>query len=644
MSKELVKKIKNSFDVFDTCLTRLWADPSDLFVILGQRLQQMGLVAETETDFAEKRRLAELAAWKQSNYKIQPSTAQIYQHLALSMGWDEAASARALATEVQLEVAGVTPVPETFAVIAQLHESGEPVAYISDMYLSEEVIHEMLVKNGFWHPGDQLFVSADAGFRKHNGLLFRHVRQTLRRPPFSIKHTGDNYRADFVMAWLYGFRGLHFNAGLLQPREAAALKGVENAMLGSKLAGLSRVTRLSYQGAPAYKNLWQTATTGFAPLLFSFAFHCLTQAQAEGIADIFFCSRDGRLPMEVAKIINEKYDLGLNIKYLKCSRSAWCKTDLVGPKAIGISTALETAKGLTIREIGKRLDIREEYFEKISAYLGGGLNFDTPLSAKQRTTLVEGFAAGFMQEQLLEIEKQNLDACVKYFEQCGIDFTKKYLVIDAFSRGTIQALFSSILVKTGAPVENAKWAYLELLDAKKRNATNSFLKPSVNAFSRIAIAESLLATNEQSLVAYQLVGSDVELVFDKSAISPAEKMLHDTVHQACLKFARLACENLSLPELDKATLDLYATNAFESLISSPTYSDAKSLQSMPYESWSRKIALAKGLGVRDFLKALRHRMQENKAELILDGPWMQGSMALTDPLTRRLFKMTARPS
>lgn len=644
MSTVLEKKIKNSFDVFDTCLTRLWAEPSDLFVIIGQRLQEEGLVVEAKTDFFELRRLAELNAWKQSNYKKQPSTEQIYSYLALSMNWTEEVSQKALAMEVQLEVEGVKPVPQTLALITQLHDRGESVAYISDMYLSEEIIHRMLVDNGFWQAGDQLFVSVDAGFRKHNGLLFRHVRQALRQPLFSIKHTGDNYRADFVMAWLNGFRGFHFDAGLLHARESEALKGLQNDTLGSKLAGISRITRLSYAGAPAYKDLWNTATTGFAPLLFSFAFHCLVQAQQEGISDIFFCSRDGKLPMEVAKIINEKYAFGLNIYYLKCSRSAWCKTDLLGPDAIGIFSALETVKGLTIREVGKRLDIQEKYFDKIDSYLGGQIGVDTPLSIKQRENLIKGFATGFMQEQLVAIEKRNLEACMKYFRQCGIDFNRKFLIVDAFSRGTIQSLFNNIVLKAGVAVNRADWVYLELLDTQKRNSKNSFLKPSANnnSFSRIAIAESLLATNEQSLIAYQLVGNKVNLIFSGDAISQDEKMMHDTVHQACLKFVDSACQNIHISEEDKATLDSYALNAFESLITNPTYGDAKCLQNMPYESWNRKISLAKGLGVRDFFKAIRHRLQKNKAELILDGPWMQGSMALTDPVTRGLFKMVAR--
>lgn len=634
-------KIRNSFDVFDTCLTRLWANPSDSFLLLGQQLQALALIGPQIADFTTRRQAAEVVAWQQGQYKKQPSMQKIYAHLALDLGWTDEQSGRALETEQELEVETLKSVPQMLALVTRIHDAGESVVFISDMYLPNEVILRMLRQNGFWRPGDQLFVSAEAGCGKHNGRLFRHVRRALARPPFAIKHTGDNYRSDYVMAWLSGFRGRHFRPGLLHERERATLQPLGNVPLGSRLAALSRLTRVSFTGPDSQRGLWDAVVTGFAPLMFSFAFHCLLQAREQGLADLFFCSRDGSLPMQVARIINQAYGFGLNIHYFRCSRSAWCKTNLTGPNPQGLAAALENSKNLTVRAIRERLDLAEADQAVLQAFVGGNMGTDTPLSKRQKEALLQGFAAGLLHEQLAAVEEKTRWTCRQYFAQCGMNSGRGFLLVDGFSRGTIEFLYDGIVAPA---VNRAVWVYLKFLNPERQNPTNSYLPPDQGKFpfSKIALAEALLATNEPSLIAYRCAGTDVSLEFGPAEVSLEKRQRCDLVHQACTTFAQLTAEHLLLGETDKTILDLYATTAFNSLASNPTRAEANELRKLPFEYWSGKTELARRPGLRDLAKSARYRFQPNAGQLILDGPWMAGSLALADPVSRSLLRLLMR--
>jgi predicted HAD superfamily hydrolase len=638
-----MNSIRNSFDVFDTCLIRLWADPSDLFILLGQRLQQMAIVRLDDNGFSEHRRSAELDAWKQNGFIKQPSLHQIFHILARNLMWTKEEAELALEKEIELEIEGIMPAAEVLSLINCIHSSGENVVYISDMYLPEKVIYEMLLKCGFWQEGDRLFVSVDSGLRKHNGLLFRHVRKVLKQPIFSIQHTGDNYRSDFIMAWISGFRGKHFQSGLLHRREKEGLKSIQSSLFGSKFAALSRMNRLSYDGLAKYKSVWDTVAAGFAPMVFSFAYHCLIKAMEKGITNLYFCSRDGQLPMKIAKIMNEAYHFGFNIQYLRCSRSAWCKTDLTGSNPRGLAIALEMNKKTTINNIIERLGLDNNYSEEIQNYLGEKIALDAPLSKKQKAFLIQGFASGFIHGYLCEVEEKNRVLCINYFTECGIDFKNDFLLIDAMSRGTMEHLFKRTVEKSGHTAGHINWIYWEFIN-EKRSSNNSFIVSDRNMFpfSRAALVEALLATNEPPLISYKFSEYGVSLVEGKNENSTDENLLHETVHQSCVNFAKLVCENINLEEIDKKKIDLYAFNAFDSLLSNPTRREAECLKSLPFNFWHESAPIAKRPGFKDYAKIIVFALKGKTDQVILDGPWMEGSIALANSVSRFMLKLILR--
>ena len=94
--------------------------------------------------------------------------------------------------EVRLERASLRPIARTVRRIEQLKRGGQRVVFISDMYLSEEVIREILIEHGMATASDPLYVSSDLEMTKRTGELFKHVLAQERIKPSELQHCGDS--------------------------------------------------------------------------------------------------------------------------------------------------------------------------------------------------------------------------------------------------------------------------------------------------------------------------------------------------------------------------------------------------------------------------------------------------------------------
>src|SRR5690606_31595058 len=145
-----------------------------------------------------------------------------------------------------------------------------------------------------------------------------------------------------------------------------------------------------------------------------------------------------------------------------------------------------------------KLGLDKNSYKKIQAYLGEQVNINAQLTQHQLKKLSDGLESTLLQDELAEVETFQRNLFMLYFKQVGMDFEKGFLLVDGFSRGTVEALFNGMAAGSGIINNKSEWVYLELLDENSRNKSNSFLEPfkGRSSFSRIALAEALLATNE----------------------------------------------------------------------------------------------------------------------------------------------------
>jgi predicted HAD superfamily hydrolase len=126
-----------SFDVFETCLVRVWAKPTDLFWELGEQLRQQKLIEISADSWQQMRIKAESQA-RDASKTGEVSVEQIYQQLARLLGWSTTQTEQAMDKEIALELASLRPVPAIQKRIQALQQANERLIYMSDMYLSEK--------------------------------------------------------------------------------------------------------------------------------------------------------------------------------------------------------------------------------------------------------------------------------------------------------------------------------------------------------------------------------------------------------------------------------------------------------------------------------------------------------------------------
>ena len=108
----------SSFDVFDTCLTRTFAYPVDLFFELGEISARNGWIVQMPREFMAKRIAAENAARRLSASR-EIVLADIYRLLVSELKLDTGVAAKIQKMELELEELSLQPILEMRHRIAQ---------------------------------------------------------------------------------------------------------------------------------------------------------------------------------------------------------------------------------------------------------------------------------------------------------------------------------------------------------------------------------------------------------------------------------------------------------------------------------------------------------------------------------------------
>lgn len=278
-----------SFDIFDTLILRPFAEPADLFHIVG---------AETELlNFAETRVNCEREA-REKHFKASGSYEididDIYEYMTEYAGSDYAGARE---TELETEMNLCYANPYMKRVWNLLQEKNVKIFVISDMYLKSKFLETLLIKSGF-EGFEKLFVSNEYGCSKNDGKLYEIAK--LQMPKGKLAHVGDNAHSDVKNSSEHGFVSFACNnvnacGSSYRPDEmsrivGSAYKGIVNAKFHN---GLEEYPPL-YEYGYAYSGLFVLGFCGYI--------HKIRQkTQAD---KVLFLARDGDL---LKKIYNKLY-------------------------------------------------------------------------------------------------------------------------------------------------------------------------------------------------------------------------------------------------------------------------------------------------------------------------------------------------
>jgi len=308
-----------SFDVFDTLITRKYADPRDPIRVASQKVAEeynlsweeifhLRIYAEVRTrDFSSKEDI---------------SFDEIYKTLKTSYPYWKNVWEKLQTYEWEEEFNSVEIVWENYYKFHNIKRQKKTIILLSDMYLSEAQIRSLLEKCNYDLEGVKIYVSSELGLSKHRGGMFKFIREKYRT---TICHLGDNFYADIVQAEKNSIFSSHFIETHIHEAEKNFIQKRKWNKIDSLFIGLLRKTRLEiykdYYHENA-KNLTRKTFSDFTtiiicPFILSFVLWLKTQKRKS--EKLYFVARDGRFLYEMYKILfpeDETY-------YLHGSRKAW---------------------------------------------------------------------------------------------------------------------------------------------------------------------------------------------------------------------------------------------------------------------------------------------------------------------------------
>ena len=186
-----------SLDIFDTILVRPFLKPTDLFLTLDSKFDEL-YKDSVLTNFSDIRILAEREC-RQELYKSEEVTLdEIYDYIVNKFHISKAVATEMKKAEMEAELEFCKPRKSVVNLINIAKHLNKKVVCTSDFYMNKAFIKKLLDKNNIYY--NDIFVSCEYGLTKHAGSLFAKVIKELGVNPENILHIGDNWNSDFVSA------------------------------------------------------------------------------------------------------------------------------------------------------------------------------------------------------------------------------------------------------------------------------------------------------------------------------------------------------------------------------------------------------------------------------------------------------------
>jgi len=290
----LVKELMNydvvSFDIFDTLILRPFNNPTDLFMVVGEKLSIM--------NFRAIRIAAEKQAREEHNIKFgnhEITIYDIYKFVSRRTGLD---IDKGVEAEFNIEKEFCFANPYMMQVFKMLKEQGKEIIITSDMYLPHDMMEELLQNCGY-NGYSKLYVSCDYHCNKRNGGLYHNVIRDYRGK--KIIHIGDNYTTDIEKAKELGIAASYYKSC----RDIGNIYRADgmSELVGSLYAGI--VNTHLHNGSKTYDPYYEYGFIYGGLYVLGYCNWIYNKAKSENVEKILFLARDGDI---YQKVFNMMFD------------------------------------------------------------------------------------------------------------------------------------------------------------------------------------------------------------------------------------------------------------------------------------------------------------------------------------------------
>ncbi len=428
-----------SFDIFDTTLIRKCGKPGNIFYLLARRLYPND-TAKRET-FLVWRRKAENEARKKHPGK-DVTIDDIYSSNELK-GFDEYGKRELIEAEKSVEAEQLTANPAIRDIINGKREQGYKICFISDMYLTNTILKEVLAREGCIKEDENVYVSCEWNARKSNGKLYKKLKKELQ--PTEWEHYGDNAVSDIKMARRNGIRATKVET-LFNSAERSAIQQLSEQMHyeSSILAGYSRAARIKFNNPFA-----SLAADFIAPAYISYIHWVISRCKEERVKRLYFLSRDSYILQSIAEVLPHE---GIEFKYLFVSRKSLLMPYLHNATAERF-LAVQDKQTIIGKNIDSLLASLGTSKDELATAFGIEFRYSRITNKKEENDFLEKIfnkqSAYLPELNKYAAEKHKLFA--DYFTQESVFTEEKTAMVDVGWLGTTRLMINSILKEAGYP-------------------------------------------------------------------------------------------------------------------------------------------------------------------------------------------------
>lgn len=630
-----------SFDVFDTLITRCYAEPVHLFESLGRELVRKKITSITPDKWTQIRISAETEARQNSEHE-EITLSEIYQQVCHKMNLPESFREQMEQLEIEKELTSLTCIVPHAMRVNSLRAEGHKVIFISDMYLPSDTIKKALLANNIECQDDDLFVSSRYRETKHTGKLFLRVLDHLQIKPDQLTHTGDNIISDYEIPKSFGIKAVHFpNFGI--PGREQLISGSEGLPLSFKslIASAIRLNRLNCTYHDPHKHhIHSISSTVMAPILFGFTLWTLLEAKEKGLSSLHFISRDGQILKQIADRINHALKLNIKCKYFYGSRQAFHLPAITNKDWDHLDWLYDDTSFFSVRLIFGRVELTPDPMEGHLSQNGfARAMWDRNLNSRERIQLRQLLQKSkIFKDLVLERAQMARDKLILYLRQEGINASAKMAFVDIGWNGRLQRSLSKVMQTAGIkPHGGLNGFYFGLRQRLKASDEDNLFawyydeENDQNRYNNVVILEKFVEATHGSVVGYRRENDLIEPIFKEDKNKEALRWGLEVQQASILDFTDLLCSNLQEMETSQLVDTDQWKNITETLLSdfckNPSALDARTFGSVSISEDQNHVCsypLAKPLTLKNCISLLLRKKPKVYNDL-----WISGSLHLT---------------
>lgn len=444
-----------SFDIFDTILARKVRSPRGIFSLVQDKLIKEHLSDVpfcVVNNYFENRVIAEEQARAALvNDVCQEVTFdEIYDVFQRINQTSDVQTQLIKDIEIEIELDNIIPIESTVSEIKRLQKNGEHIVFISDMYLSQAIIRQLITKAIPEFHNIPIYVSSEYRKSKAKGDLYRFIKEEMNQSFQEWIHYGDNQHSDVNVPRALGIESRLVEKSSVGKWTRIVLEEQKDNVGTQYLLGASCKAlnlRRDLDGEINYSFLAGAECCG--TLFYPYVLWIINQALLKNITKLFFVARDGYLLKKIADKIIAYRKLPIQTSYLYGSRKAW-RLPSISENELDMDQFIKWNYPRLITSYKKIADILELSVEELKEILHYDFDEETRISDEIKQEIFRRLVLeqNTISRYIVNKQEEKRIRVEKYLEQELRELNSKHCAfVELIGSGTTQRCLKSLVSK-----------------------------------------------------------------------------------------------------------------------------------------------------------------------------------------------------